>query len=314
MCTVECGFECEPTTNGPDECQSECGDGHLASDEACDDDNDSDDDGCSSLCEIETGWTMTSGPCEQSKLEQDEEEQTVTLFKGINYFSFWVNIEDQTIPFILNNIQGMQHASVSVFNARSGIQAFISNTDPNSNKFSRHDTYQHADNVYVLNLQIPTTSTDLKVTGPVYQKVATVGLIVGINWLPVIFDTISNSVPAMPIQVACSPDDTTCRVFKYVEHDKYQRMYRDSSGQIPTSNAEIGVTQNQWNWGKSENFARGQTYKLVIVADTTRQSGNAGRIPVQLNNLDSANALRIDSYSTSSSRRRPTPAKNTTRV
>ena len=39
MCTVECGFACELKTNGPDVCLSECGDGHLASDEECDDDN-----------------------------------------------------------------------------------------------------------------------------------------------------------------------------------------------------------------------------------------------------------------------------------
>jgi len=303
VCTVECGFACELKTNGPDVCLSKCGDGHLASDEECDDDNVFGGDGCSSSCEIETGWTMTSGLCEKSEIEQDEVEQTVQLFRGVNYFSFWVNLEDQTITSILNRIPGMQHGSVSVFNTRSGTQPFISNTESTSKRFGHREIYQHPDNVYILNLQMTPVSTALTVTGPVYRKVATLGVIVGINWLPVIFDT-TTSVPAMPIQIACPSGGATCRVFKYVQYDKYQRMYRDAFGSIAPSNAEIGKYDTQWNWGKQETFARGQTYKLVIVADETRKSGNTGRIPVQLNNLDSANALRINSYSTSSSRRR----------
>ena len=51
--------------------------------------------------------------------------------------------------------------------------------------------------------------------------------------------------------------DTTCRVFKYVKYDKYQRMYRDASGSIPTSNAQIELVGTELNWGKQENFARG---------------------------------------------------------
>jgi len=42
--------------------------------------------------------------------------------------------------------------------------------------------------------------------------------------------------------------DTTCRVFKYVKYDKHQRMYRDASGSIPTSNAQIELVGTELKW------------------------------------------------------------------
>ncbi len=39
-----------------------CGDGFLAGNEACDDDNSDDGDGCSSACEVESGWSCQGAP------------------------------------------------------------------------------------------------------------------------------------------------------------------------------------------------------------------------------------------------------------
>jgi len=70
-CSVECGFICSPPTSDEaigDTCASVCGDGLLvAGTEECDDGNEDDADGCSSMCAVEAGWTCTSLPCEGSQ-------------------------------------------------------------------------------------------------------------------------------------------------------------------------------------------------------------------------------------------------------
>ena len=58
---TECGFVCDGAV--PQICDSECGDGILASDEACDDQNTANNDGCSSTCAEEVGWDCTNSPC-----------------------------------------------------------------------------------------------------------------------------------------------------------------------------------------------------------------------------------------------------------
>ncbi len=55
-CAPEVGFLCE---GAPNICESECGDGILASDEECDDGNTDVDDGCSDLCAVEIGFDCT---------------------------------------------------------------------------------------------------------------------------------------------------------------------------------------------------------------------------------------------------------------
>ena len=60
--TIEKGFTCTKSLDKskPDICTSKCGDGIKASDEACDDGNTKDNDGCSADCKtIETGFTCT---------------------------------------------------------------------------------------------------------------------------------------------------------------------------------------------------------------------------------------------------------------
>jgi len=39
-----------------------CGDGFIVVNEKCDDSNDNDDDGCSSKCLVESGWTCSETP------------------------------------------------------------------------------------------------------------------------------------------------------------------------------------------------------------------------------------------------------------
>jgi len=39
-----------------------CGDGQIEGDEVCDDDNKEDGDGCSSICEVESGFTCSGEP------------------------------------------------------------------------------------------------------------------------------------------------------------------------------------------------------------------------------------------------------------
>ena len=46
----------------PDAEVGECGNGQIESSEACDDGNISDHDGCSSACEVETGWVCSGVP------------------------------------------------------------------------------------------------------------------------------------------------------------------------------------------------------------------------------------------------------------
>ena len=65
-CVVEDGYVCEGGDDyGPDECYEYCGDGRLVGGlfhfNICDDLNQEDGDGCSSECEVESGWTCSSG-------------------------------------------------------------------------------------------------------------------------------------------------------------------------------------------------------------------------------------------------------------
>jgi len=64
VCTEECGFDCDAAE--PQVCVSECGDGIRASDEACDDGNTANGDGCNSPCGTESGWNCTTIDCGQT--------------------------------------------------------------------------------------------------------------------------------------------------------------------------------------------------------------------------------------------------------
>ena len=67
-CSVEHGYYCENTcldfcSNGPpSRCSTKCGDGVQVGEEACDDGNQADRDGCSSRCSVETGWVCSPLP------------------------------------------------------------------------------------------------------------------------------------------------------------------------------------------------------------------------------------------------------------
>ena len=64
-CPTDCGSVCgdgvcngaENTTNCTADCGTSCGDGVANGDEACDDDNTNDSDGCSATCTVENGYT-----------------------------------------------------------------------------------------------------------------------------------------------------------------------------------------------------------------------------------------------------------------
>ena len=64
MCIVQCGYNC--TGQSPDICNTTCGDGVLAGEEECDDENTADVDGCSSTCTKEIGWDCTDTTCRQT--------------------------------------------------------------------------------------------------------------------------------------------------------------------------------------------------------------------------------------------------------
>lgn len=66
-CTVEEGWTCsgEPSVcveEDPSEVEAVCGNGVIEGDQACDDGNTEDGDGCSSTCTIEEGWTCSGEP------------------------------------------------------------------------------------------------------------------------------------------------------------------------------------------------------------------------------------------------------------
>ena len=244
--------------------------------------------------------TSSDGSTNEGDCISDQFEQTVTLFNGINYFSFWVDLTDKKIVDILNLID-IKFASVSVFNTR-GDTDFIMNTE-DSGKFAGRVDMHKVDNVYLLNIQTEKNEVYLKITGKVLQKVVDIGIIVGINWLPVIYNTERNSVAVMPIQREC-PSDTTCSAFKYTEYDQYTRMYM-KQGVLQSGIAQIEDTDDIGvEWDYEYSFKRGQTYKLAVVNGEGRISGKSGRMPVQLNNLTVANTFRSNSYSTQVSRRR----------
>ena len=59
-CKVEPGWVCEGgTMTTPDVCKDKCGDGITVKSASnyCDDGNSANDDGCSSSCAIESGWS-----------------------------------------------------------------------------------------------------------------------------------------------------------------------------------------------------------------------------------------------------------------
>ena len=58
-CAVETGFAC---SGDPSVCISDCGDGVVASDEACDDGENVDGDGCSASCVVEDGYGCSGAP------------------------------------------------------------------------------------------------------------------------------------------------------------------------------------------------------------------------------------------------------------
>ena len=65
-CQVECGFYCTGGDfSGPDTCETQCGDGVRAGNEACDDGNADANDGCH-LCLTEPGWICTLPSCRKS--------------------------------------------------------------------------------------------------------------------------------------------------------------------------------------------------------------------------------------------------------
>ena len=64
-CTADChswdGFECSSLPLTKSDClEQKCGNGERTSDEECDDGNEQNDDGCSSVCRVEPGWNCTS--------------------------------------------------------------------------------------------------------------------------------------------------------------------------------------------------------------------------------------------------------------
>ncbi|CAI2381181.1 unnamed protein product [Moneuplotes crassus] len=69
LCKIESGWRCQgsdkldPDEFNPDTCEDICGDGKVVApkDGYCDDHNDIDEDGCSSECGVESGWTCTLG-------------------------------------------------------------------------------------------------------------------------------------------------------------------------------------------------------------------------------------------------------------
>jgi len=74
QCVVEsaCGYSCSGgSLTTPDTCAATaCGDGKLAGDEACDDGNALNGDGCSSSCAEETGWACANVPCGQTSCSE----------------------------------------------------------------------------------------------------------------------------------------------------------------------------------------------------------------------------------------------------
>jgi len=224
-------------------------------------------------------------------------QQTVVLYNGLNYFSLWVDVTGTRITDILNTIPGIQQASLSVFNTR-GIQLFVHGTESNG-KFSERTQLHTKDGVYLLNvlLQPQQTSVQLTVTGAAFRTLGSIGLIVGENWLPVVFDTIAKTDSVMPIQTACTT--TTCNSFRYIQGDAYEQMFRNTVG---ATSIEIGQivsgTHTTTKWNTDRNFARGRIFKLTLVSNDARISGSNGRVPVQLTDLQSVANLRANSYST----------------
>ena len=82
-CVIEEGWSCQkagkPCTKDEEPKEAECGDGKITDDEACDDANTADGDGCSSACAVEDGWTCEEPgqPC-----TKDEEPQDATCGDG----------------------------------------------------------------------------------------------------------------------------------------------------------------------------------------------------------------------------------------
>jgi len=57
-CVIQAGWECPINV-----CNSLCSNNALNSGEECEDGNLNDGDGCSSLCNIEKGWSCLNTPC-----------------------------------------------------------------------------------------------------------------------------------------------------------------------------------------------------------------------------------------------------------
>ncbi|MFC1611298.1 DUF4215 domain-containing protein [Myxococcota bacterium] len=95
MCWVESGWlcsgspsTCSPTCDSPSTCNATCGDGVLEAEEACDDANLVDGDGCSQYCAVELGYTCpvvgtTCSPtCGDAFIRGDEQCDDANLVDG----------------------------------------------------------------------------------------------------------------------------------------------------------------------------------------------------------------------------------------
>ena len=59
-CSVAKGWSCKQANTYIDVCSQGCGDGVVAISEQCDDGSNANGDGCSALCQVETGWKCSA--------------------------------------------------------------------------------------------------------------------------------------------------------------------------------------------------------------------------------------------------------------